>query len=78
MSKTSTFTTITPLPSMITREAVLSTYHNHIEMIELNPLVIERFKCQPPSYATAEEFHATWYTIKGKSSPSSRMIVPLL
>ncbi|KAF2491489.1 hypothetical protein BU16DRAFT_529991 [Lophium mytilinum] len=66
MSKTSTFTTITPLPSIITREAVLSTYHDHIAMIELNPLVVERFKCKAPAYATAEEFHATWYTIKDK------------
>ncbi|KAF2811959.1 uncharacterized protein BDZ99DRAFT_497566 [Mytilinidion resinicola] len=66
MSKTTTFSTITPLPSIITREAVISTYHDHIAMIELNPLVVERFKCKPPAYATAEEFHATWYTIKDK------------
>lgn len=68
MSKTSVFTTITPLPSNITRESVIETYHNHIEMIELNPLVIERFKCKPPAYATPEEFHATWYTIIDKVS----------
>jgi len=66
MSKTTTFTTITPLPPIITREAVLATYHDHIAMIELNPLVVERFKCKPPAYATAEEFHAIWYTIKDK------------
>ncbi|XTI90008.1 hypothetical protein V2W45_617356 [Cenococcum geophilum] len=68
ISKTSVFTTITPLPGNITREAVISTYHNHIEMIELNPLVVERFKCKPPSFATPEEFHAIWYTIKDKIS----------
>ena len=67
ISKTTVFTTITPLPGNITREAVISTYHNHIEMIELNPLVVERFKCRPPSNATPEEFHAIWYTIKGNS-----------
>ncbi|KAF2182733.1 hypothetical protein K469DRAFT_585193 [Zopfia rhizophila CBS 207.26] len=68
MSKTSVFTTITPLPAGITRQGVIDTYHNHIEMIELNPLVVDRFKCKPPSYAPAEEFHATWYTIKDKVS----------
>ncbi|KAF2471300.1 uncharacterized protein BDR25DRAFT_342591 [Lindgomyces ingoldianus] len=68
MSKTSVFTTITPLPAGITRQSVLDTYHDHVEMINLNPLVVERFKCKPPSYATAEEFHATWYTIKDKVS----------
>ena len=46
MSKTSNFTTITPLPAGITRESVIETYRNHVEMIELNPLVVERFKCK--------------------------------
>ncbi|ORY01496.1 hypothetical protein BCR34DRAFT_493821 [Clohesyomyces aquaticus] len=68
MSKTSVFTTITPLPAGITRQSVLDTYHSHQEMIELNPLVIESFKCKPPNYAPAEEFHATWYSIKDKVS----------
>lgn len=65
MSKTSIFTTITPLPAGITRQSVLETYRNHVEMIELNPLVVERFKCKPPQYAPAEEYYSTWYTIKG-------------
>src|SRR4051812_14096136 len=65
MSKTSVFTTITPLPGGITKQAVIETYHNHVEMIDLNPLVIERFNCKPPNYAPAEEFYSTWYTIKG-------------
>lgn len=69
MSKTSVFTTVTPLPAGITRQSVLDTYRNHIEMIELNPLVVERFKCKPPTYAPAEEFYSTWYTIKGTSPP---------
>ncbi|KAF2688595.1 hypothetical protein K458DRAFT_475320 [Lentithecium fluviatile CBS 122367] len=68
MSKTSVFTSITPLPAGITRQSVLETYHNHTEMIELNPLVVERFRCKPPSYAPAEEFYSTWYTIKDKVS----------
>ena len=70
MSKTSVFTTVTPLPAGITRQSVLDTYRNHIEMIELNPLVVERFKCKPPTYAPAEEFYSTWYTIKGMSPPT--------
>ncbi|KAF9732008.1 hypothetical protein PMIN01_09937 [Paraphaeosphaeria minitans] len=64
MSRTSVFTTCTPLPAGLTRQSVLDMYHAHTEMIELNPLVIERFKCKAPSYAPAEEHHATWYTIK--------------
>lgn len=67
MSRTSVFTTCTPLPAGITRQSVLNMYHAHTEMIELNPLVIERFKCKAPSYAPAEEHSATWYTIKGTS-----------
>lgn len=65
MSKTSVFTTCTPLPAGITRQSVIDMYHAHTEMIELNPLVIERFECKAPSYAPAEEYYATWYTIKG-------------
>ncbi|KAF2660207.1 hypothetical protein K491DRAFT_701794 [Lophiostoma macrostomum CBS 122681] len=64
MSKTSVFTTVTPLPAGITRESVLETYHNHVEMIDLNPLVIERFNCKPPNYSPADEYYSTWYTIK--------------
>ena len=63
MSKTSVFTTCTPLPAGITRQSVID--HAHTEMIELNPLVIERFECKAPSYAPTEEYYATWYTIKG-------------
>lgn len=65
MSRTSVFTSITPLPSGITRQSVLDAYHNHVEMIELNPLVVERFQCKPPSYSPEEELYSTWYTIKG-------------
>jgi hypothetical protein len=67
MSKTSVFTTITPLPPGVSREVVIDTYHNHTEMIDLNPLVIERVPCKAPSFATADEFYASWYTIKGIS-----------
>ncbi|KAF2878446.1 hypothetical protein BDV95DRAFT_533851 [Massariosphaeria phaeospora] len=68
MSKTSVFTSITPLPAGITRQTVMETYRSHTELIELNPLVVDRFKCKPPSYAPADEFYSTWYTIKDKVS----------
>ncbi|KAF2744490.1 hypothetical protein M011DRAFT_371156, partial [Sporormia fimetaria CBS 119925] len=68
MSKTSVFTTITPLPAGVTRQSVIETYHSHLEMIDLNPLVVDRFQCKPPNYAPAEEYYATWYTIKDKVS----------
>jgi hypothetical protein len=77
MSRTSVFTSITPLPAGITRQSVLDTYHNHTEMIELNPLVVERFRCKPPNYAPAEEFHSTWYTIKGTSTSHTLPLVSL-
>ncbi|KAF2033508.1 hypothetical protein EK21DRAFT_86300 [Setomelanomma holmii] len=68
MPKTATFTTITPLPSGITRNSVLEMYQDHLAMIDLNPLVVERFRCRPPSYAPTDEYYATWYTIKDKVS----------
>ena len=66
MSKKSRFTTVTPLPAGISRETVLETLHNHVEMIDLNPLVTERHPIKPPSEATAEEYHCQWYSITDK------------
>ncbi|ORY62886.1 uncharacterized protein BCR38DRAFT_301850, partial [Pseudomassariella vexata] len=68
MSKKSTFTTITPLPPGITREVVVQFLHNHQEMIDLNPLVIERHPIKPPPHATAEEYHCTWWSLTDKVS----------
>lgn len=68
MSKRTVFTTITPLPAGVTREVVLETLHSHVEMIDLNPLVIERHVCPPPRDANAEEFHCTWYSLTGLSA----------
>lgn len=65
MPKTVVFTTITPLPAGITRKSVLDMYKDHLAMIDLNPLVVERYKCKPPAYAPTSEYYATWYTIKG-------------
>ena len=66
MSKRTYFTTVTPLPAGITRETVLSTLHSHTEMIDLNPLVIERHPIRPPPDATPEEAHCSWYSISDK------------
>ncbi|MCJ1274648.1 hypothetical protein MMC21_002445 [Puttea exsequens] len=66
MSKRTIFTTVTPLPEGITRETVIETLHNHTEMIDLNPLVIERHPIKAPKEATAEEFHCAWYAITDK------------
>ncbi len=66
MSKRTQFTTVTPLPEGITRETVLETLHDHLEMIDLNPLVTERHPIRPPPEADAEEFHAQWYSVTDK------------
>lgn len=66
MSKRSVFTTVTALPAGISRQTVLETLHNHVEMIDLNPLVTERHPCKPPPNASPEEFHCAWYEITDK------------
>ncbi|KAI9734417.1 MAG: hypothetical protein M1818_006805 [Claussenomyces sp. TS43310] len=68
MSKRSVFTSITPLPSSITRATVIDTLHSHTEMIDLNPLIEERHIIKPPSYATAEEYHCIWYEMTDRIS----------
>jgi hypothetical protein len=68
MSKRTVFTTVTPLPPGISRETVLETLHDHLEMIDLNPLVIERHPIKAPSTATAEEYHCVWYSLTDKVS----------
>ncbi|KAL8737999.1 MAG: hypothetical protein Q9181_001138 [Wetmoreana brouardii] len=66
MSKRTVFTTITALPAGITRETVIETLHNHVEMIDLNPLVIERHPTKAPRKATPEEYHSIWYHVVDK------------
>ncbi|TVY48055.1 hypothetical protein LOCC1_G001532 [Lachnellula occidentalis] len=63
MSKRTVFTTLTPLPAGISRETVLDTLHDHLEMIDLNPLVEERHPIKPPPKSTAEEYHCQWYSL---------------
>ncbi|KAI1470581.1 uncharacterized protein F4812DRAFT_270886 [Daldinia caldariorum] len=69
MSKRSTFTTISPLPAGIkSREVVVAFLHNHVEMIDLNPLVIERHPIDPPAHAPDEERGCAWWSLTDKIS----------
>ncbi|PSS06651.1 hypothetical protein M430DRAFT_129777, partial [Amorphotheca resinae ATCC 22711] len=60
------FTTITPLPANISRETVLATLHDHLEMIDLSPSHESRHMIKPPPEATPEEYHCQWYSITDK------------
>lgn len=66
MSKRTIFTSITPLPGGVSRETVLDTLYNHVEMIDLNPLVEERHPIKAPPHASPEEFHCSWYSLTDK------------
>ncbi|KAK7534887.1 uncharacterized protein J3D65DRAFT_526052, partial [Phyllosticta citribraziliensis] len=68
MSKRTVFTTITPLPAGVSKETVLEFLHDHLSMIDLNPLVVERHVIRPPRSATAEEFHCIWYSLTDRVS----------
>jgi hypothetical protein len=63
MSKRSVFTTISPLPAGIPRHVVLDFLHNHLEMIDLNPLVKERHPIKPPADAPQDELKCIWYSL---------------
>lgn len=63
MSKRTTFTTITPLPAGMSREAAVAFLHDHLEMIDLNPLVTKRHTIPPPEHAEPEEQSCVWYSI---------------
>lgn len=67
MTKT-LFTTITPLPAGVSRDTVLETLHDHLEMIDLNPTHESRERIPAPRDASAEEYHCTWYQITDKIS----------
>lgn len=68
MSKRTVFTTITPLPAGVSRAVVMETLKSHTEMIDLNPLVIERHPIKPPPNATPEEYHCVWYSLTDRVS----------
>lgn len=48
MSKRTVFTTVSPLPPDVGRDAVLAFLHDHEALIDLNPLVIERHATAGP------------------------------
>lgn len=66
MSKRNVFTTITPLPPTIHRKTVIDFFHDHKGMIELNPLVIEKYKIKAPENASADEAACVWYSLTDK------------
>lgn len=68
MSKRTTFTSITPLPASISRQTALAFLQNHLEMIDLNPLVKERHRIQPPAHASADERNCVWYSLTDEIS----------
>lgn len=64
MSKRTVFTTVSPLPAGISRQVVLAFLHNHLEMIDLNPLVKERHPIRtPPQRMTEDEKDCVWYSL---------------
>ncbi|OAA60781.1 hypothetical protein ISF_05820 [Cordyceps fumosorosea ARSEF 2679] len=64
MPKQSTFTTVTPLPAGMTRQAAIDFLQDHEAMIDLNPLVTDRRRLPsaPPS-APADEHRCAWYEV---------------
>jgi hypothetical protein len=67
MPKRTLFTNITPLPPNVTREVAIAMLHNHDEMIELNPLVIEHHPIKTPRDAPADEFlDCAWQELTDK------------
>jgi hypothetical protein len=67
MPKRTLFTNITPLPRQVSREVAVAMVHNHDEMIELNPMVIEHHPIKTPRDAPADEFlDCVWQELTDK------------
>lgn len=67
MGKKTLFTNITPLPSSVSREVAVAMLHNHDEMIELNPMVVEHHPIKTPRDAPADEFlDCAWQELTDK------------
>lgn len=73
MSKRTVFTTVSPLPPDVSREAVLAFLHDHEALIDLNPLVIERHAVAgPPPHLAAPAIPAderegcAWWSLTDK------------
>ncbi|RMZ88329.1 hypothetical protein DV736_g4436, partial [Chaetothyriales sp. CBS 134916] len=76
MPKRTLFTNITPLPPEVSREVAVAMLHNHDEMIELNPLVIEHHPIKTPRDAPADEFlDCVWQELTDKIHYLPRGIV---
>ena len=68
MSKRTVYTIVTALPPTVTRQIGVDMLHDHDEMIELNPLVIEHHPIKPPKDCPAEEYHCAWHSLTDKLS----------
>ena len=68
MSKRTTFTSVSALPPDVTREAVIEFLHNHQEMIDLNPLIIERHPIAVPGHAGPGEQECRWWSMTDRIS----------
>jgi hypothetical protein len=66
MTKKTSYTSITPIPSFIPRQLAIDMLQSHGEIIELNPLVTGYEAIKAPRNAPADEFYATWYEITQK------------
>jgi len=63
MKKRTLYTNFTPLPSNIPRQLAVDMLHNHGEIIELSPLVLEHHPVEAPKNAAADEYFAVWHEI---------------
>ncbi|EEA19381.1 hypothetical protein TMatcc_009513 [Talaromyces marneffei ATCC 18224] len=66
MNKRSQITHVTPLPSYVSRDAVLELLHDHSTIITLNPLVTHHGRTRPPEHALPDEHSSAWYEITDK------------
>ncbi|KAM3499349.1 hypothetical protein MY10362_007385 [Beauveria mimosiformis] len=63
MPKTSKFTSVTPLPAGMTRQAAVRFLQDHAAMIDLNPLVTARHRIPAPSSAPPDEAACAWWAV---------------
>lgn len=57
MLKRTVFTTVTALPTSITRQSVLKALYDYIVIIDLNLLVKQRNSIKPPIDTTPKEYY---------------------
>ncbi|KAG6003173.1 hypothetical protein E4U21_002287 [Claviceps maximensis] len=66
MPKRTLFTSITPLPRHLSRDAAIAFLHDHVSMIDLNPLIQERHRIRPPAHSPDDERGCAWYSLTDK------------